>query len=141
MEPKWSKKEITLNVSLEEKYFVGDEELIFQVWLNLIDNAIKYSNVKGKIDIVLKQVDNFLEISVKDYGKGIKKDELSKIFSTFYQVDKSHSSEGSGLGLAIVKRIIDLSEGTIDVFSKENKGTIFVVKLPMEIETNKILIK
>ncbi len=141
LEPKWSKKKIILNVSLEEMYFVGDEELIFQVWLNLIDNAIKYSNSNGKIDIELKQVNNYLEIYVKDYGKGMKEEELSRIFSRFYQVDKSHSSEGSGLGWAIVKRIIDLSEGTIDVSSKENKGTTFVVKLPMNVESNKILIK
>lgn len=69
------------------------------------------------------------------------KEEIKKIFSRFYQIDKSHSSEGNGLGLAIVKRIIELSEGTIEVSSKENVGTLIIVNLPIEEKTNKILIK
>lgn len=141
LEPKWSKKEITFNVSLEGKYFWGDEELIFQVWVNLIENAIKYSNQNGKIDITLRQVNNYLEVKIRDYGKGMRKEELTKIFSRFYQIDKSHSSEGSGLGLAIVKRIVELSEGTIEVASQENVGTTMTVKLPVKTETNRILIK
>lgn len=141
LEPKWSKKELTFNVSLEEKYFWGDEELIFQVWVNLIENAIKYSKQNSKIDITLKQVDNFIVVQIKDYGKGMKEEELNKIFSRFYQIDKSHSSEGSGLGLAIVKRIVELSEGTIEVISQENEGTTMKVRLPVKIEENKILIK
>lgn len=71
----------------------------------------------------------------------MREEELRKIFSRFYQIDKSHSSEGSGLGLAIVKRIIELSEGTIEVFSHENEGTTMEVHLPIEMEENKILIK
>lgn len=141
LEPRWSKKEITLNVSLEEKYFLGDEELIFQVWVNLIENAIKYSGQNSKIDITLKQEDNFIVVRIKDYGKGMQEEELNKIFSRFYQIDKSHSSEGSGLGLAIVKRIVELSEGTIEVASQENEGTTMEVRLPVEMEENKILIK
>lgn len=69
------------------------------------------------------------------------KEEMKRIFSRFYQIDKSHSSEGNGLGLAIVKRIIELSEGTIEVTSEENVGTLMTVNLPIEEETNKILIK
>ena len=141
LEPKWSKKELTFNVSLEEKYFWGDEELIFQVYVNLIENAIKYSKQNSKIDITLKQVDNFIVVQIKDYGKGMKEEELNKIFSRFYQIDKSHSSEGSGLGLAIVKRIVELSEGTIEVISQENEGTTMKVRLPVKMEENKILIK
>lgn len=60
------------------------------------------------------------------------KEEIKKFFSRFYQIDKSHSSEGNGLGLAIVKRIIELSEGTIEVSSKENVGTLIIVNLPIE---------
>ena len=141
LEPKWSKKEITFNVSLEEKYFLGDEELIFQVWVNLIENAIKYSNQNGKIDITLRQVNDYLEVKIRDYGKGMREEELTKIFSRFYQIDRSHSSEGNGLGLAIVKRIVELSEGTIEVASQENVGTTMTVKLPVKTATNRILIK
>lgn len=141
LEPKWSKKELTFNVSLEEKYFFGDEELIFQVWVNLIENAIKFSKENSKIDIRMDSNDDYIEVQIKDYGRGMNKEEIERIFSRFYQIDKSHSQEGNGLGLAIVKRIIELSDGTIEVSSEENVGTIMTVNLPIEKEKNKIIIK
>ena len=140
LEPKWKEKEITFNVSLDEKYFYGDEELLFQVWINLIDNAIKFSNLKGKIDVVLKQKNQTIEVQIKDHGTGMSEEEKDRIFKRFYQIDKSHSEQGSGLGLAIAKRIVDLSGGTITVNSKENVGTTMIVSLPVEDETNRILI-
>lgn len=141
LEPKWNKKEIIFNVSLEKKYFYGDEELIFQIWINLIDNAIKFSKQKGRIDIILKEKDNSIEIKIKDYGIGMDEEEKNRIFTRFYQIDRSHSEKGSGLGLAIVKRIIELSNGKIEVESKENFGTTMIVNLPLEKKTNKILIE
>ena len=141
LEPKWSKKEITFNVSLQEKYFFGDEELIFQVWVNLIENAIKYSNENSKIDVTMSSNDKDIRVQIRDYGRGMNKENTKRIFSRFYQIDKSHSQEGNGLGLAIVKRIIELSNGKIEVDSEENVGTIITVILPVEKETNKILIK
>ena len=144
LEPKWSEKEITFNVSMEEKYFYGDEDLIFQIWVNLIDNAIKFSKQKGKIDITLKEKknENVLEVKIKDYGIGMDEEEKEKIFKRFYQIDKSHSEKGSGLGLAIVKRIVELSKGTIDVKSKKDAGTTMIVKLPIEKkDKDNILIK
>lgn len=128
-------------MSLEEKYFFGDEELIFQVWVNLIENAIKFSKENSKIDITMNSNDDYIEVQIKDYGRGMNKEEIERIFSRFYQIDKSHSQEGNGLGLAIVKRIIELSEGTIEVSSEENSGTIMTVNLPIEKEKNKIIIK
>lgn len=141
LEPKWNKKEIIFNVSLEKKYFYGDEELIFQIWINLIDNAIKFSKQKGRIDIILKEKENSIEIKIKDYGIGMDEEEKNRIFTRFYQIDRSHSEKGSGLGLAIVKRIIELSNGKIEVESKENFGTTMIVNLPLEKKTNKILIE
>lgn len=140
LEQKWKEKGIKFNISLEEKYFYGDEELTYQIWVNLIDNAIKFSNKNGIIDITLKEKDNFLEFKIKDNGIGMDEEEKENIFKRFYQVDKSHSEQGSGLGLSIVKRIVELSNGNIDVESKINKGTTITVKLPIEKETNKILI-
>jgi len=140
LEPKWQEKEIKFNISLEEKYFFGDEELTYQIWINLIDNAIKFSKTNGKIDITLKEKDGVLEYRIRDYGIGMSEDESKNIFARFYQIDKSHSEKGSGLGLAIVKRIVELSDGNIEVQSKENKGTTIIVKLPIEKETNKVLI-
>ena len=142
LEPKWSKKDIKINVSLEEKIFLGDEDLIFQVWVNIIDNAIKFSNEGGSIDIKVYEKDENINVEIKDHGIGMKEEELEKVYDRFYQIDRSHSREGSGLGLAIVKRIVELSEGKIEIKSKENKGTTVIVKLPVTSEkNNKIIIK
>lgn len=142
LEPKWSKKDIKINVSLEEKTFLGDEDLIFQVWVNIIDNAIKFSNEGESIDIKVYEKDSNINVEIKDHGIGMKEEELEKVYDRFYQIDRSHSKEGSGLGLAIVKRIVELSEGKIEIKSKENKGTIVIVKLPVTSEkNNKIIIK
>lgn len=142
LEPKWSKKDIKINVSLEEKIFLGDEDLIFQVWVNIIDNAIKFSNEGGSIDIKVYEKDENINVEIKDHGIGMKEEELEKVYDRFYQIDRSHSREGSGLGLAIVKRIVELSEGKIEIKSKENKGTTVIVNLPVTSEkNNKIIIK
>lgn len=142
LEPKWSKKDIKINVSLEEKIFLGDEYLIFQVWVNIIDNAIKFSNEGESIDIKVYEKDSNINVEIKDHGIGMKEEELEKVYDRFYQIDRSHSKEGSGLGLAIVKRIVELSEGKIEIKSKENKGTTVIVKLPVTSEkNNKIIIK
>ncbi len=142
LEPKWSKKDIKVNVSLEEKTFLGDEDLIFQVWVNIIDNAIKFSNIGESIDIKVYEKDSNINVEIKDHGIGINEEDLEKVYDRFYQIDRSHSKEGSGLGLAIVKRIVELSEGKIEIKSKENKGTTVIVKLPIVGEkNNKIIIK
>lgn len=141
LEKKWSEKNITFNVDMEEKYFEGDEELMFQVWTNLIDNSIKFSNPNSDIDISLKEDTNWLLVEIKDYGKGMKEEEIKKVFNKFYQIDKSHSSEGFGLGLPITKRIIELSDGQLEIKSKENKGTTIIVKLPIYKSNNKIIVK
>lgn len=141
LEPKWAEKNIKINVNLEECVFLGDEELIFQVWVNLLDNAIKFSKKDGKIDVKVFKENNKANIRIRDYGIGMKEDDIEKVFERFYQIDKSHSEEGSGLGLAIVKRIIELSKGEIEIKSKENKGTSVIIKLPINNEkSNKIII-
>ena len=140
LEPKWKEKEITFNISMEGKYFYGDEDLIFQVWINVIENAIKFSNKKGVIDINLIEKENWIEIKIKDYGIGMDENERKKIFTRFYQIDKSHSAKGSGLGLAIVKRIVELSNGKIDIKSEKNIGTEVIINLPIEKDKDKVLI-
>lgn len=99
---------------------------------NLITNAVRYSG-SDKIDIILTQDESGIKIQVKDYGKGIKKEHLDKIFEKFYRIDKTRSRKkgGTGLGLAIVKNIVELHSGEICVESEENKGTNFVIKLPV----------
>lgn len=98
LEPKWREKEIRFNISMKERYFLGDEELIFQIWMNILDNAIKFSHQKGVINVVLKdKEEGKIQIDIKDYGVGMNEEEQENIFKRFYQIDKSHSEEGSGL--------------------------------------------
>lgn len=135
----WQEKNIKFNLNLDSKTFYGNEELIFQVWVNLIENAIKFSSNNGNIDITMKTHDNKLSVMIRDYGIGIENTE--KIFDRFYQADESHSQSGFGLGLTIVKRIIELSEGEILIDSKKGEGSTFTVILPLSEENNKIIIE
>lgn len=110
----------------------GDEERLKQVFVNLIDNAIKYASEKGEITIGVKSSEKDVLISVLDNGVGIPKDDLPRIFERFYRVDKTRSRDmgGSGLGLSIVKHILELHNSTIHVESEEGKGTKFEFNLP-----------
>lgn len=111
----------------------GDKNLLSIAITNLLTNAIKYSKT-DKIDIILKKDLDNIELIVKDYGIGIEKEHLNKIFERFYRVDKNRSRKlgGSGLGLSIVKNIIELHNGTIKADSEKDKGTEFTIKLQME---------
>lgn len=131
LEPKWSKKNLDLIVQMEKTSYRGDEELLQQVWINLIENAIKFSNQGGRLSISLTQAENHVEVEIADNGIGMDEETRQRIFERFYQGNASHSMEGSGLGLSIVKRILDLSNGEIQVKSSLNHGTAFLVKLPL----------
>ena len=128
----WEEKNININIDVEEIKFTGNEELIRQVWINLINNAIKFTNVNGTIEILGKKVDNKYVVKIIDDGIGIEKEKIEHIYDKFYQADTSHSTLGNGLGLAIVLEIIKLYNGTIEVSSKVNKGTTFIVTLPLK---------
>lgn len=127
---KLEEKNIDISMEGENITLFGNEDLLQQVWINLINNAIKYTNENGKIEICIKENKNYIEVQVKDNGIGIEKEKQERIFEKFYQVDSSHGAEGNGLGLAIVKKIIDLHEGEIELKSDYGKGSIFIVKLP-----------
>lgn len=140
LEPKWKPKNINFSIDVKDTYFSGDEDLLFQMWTNLIDNAIKFSEQNGKISVSIENISNDISVRIKDNGIGMDTEELDMIYKRFYQIDKSHSGEGSGLGLSIVKRIVELSKGKIDVESEKGKGTIFIITLPKVDKTNKIII-
>ena len=110
----------------------ADESRLEQVWINLINNAVKYTNEHGVVTIEVKKTSKMVEVSIQDTGVGMSKEAISHIFERFYRQDKSRTIEGNGLGLSIVKRIIDLHKGTIDVVSVEDGGSQFTVKLPQE---------
>jgi two-component system phosphate regulon sensor histidine kinase PhoR len=130
---KAKEKGIKIFIKGRNRIFVyGDPDLIEQMLVNLIDNAIKYTE-KGKIEIVLSREDNYAIIQVSDTGIGIPEADIPHIFERFYVVDKSRSKRicGTGLGLSIVKHIVLLHKGSISVESKENKGTTFTIKIPI----------
>ena len=127
---KWSNKEIDFSIDLDEVNILSDYDMLQQVWINLIDNAIKYSGENCKIDISVKRLnDKSVAVSISDNGIGIEEKKLHKIFDKFYQCEESHKKSGSGLGLSISKRIIELLNGTIECKSKKDFGTTMVVTL------------
>lgn len=110
----------------------GDEQRLEQVWMNLISNAIKYTDNGGLITISVKKYSKEVEVLIEDTGHGMSKEVVSHIFERFYREDKARSVEGNGLGLSIVKSIIDLHGGKIDVLSQVDVGSTFIVKIPVE---------
>lgn len=129
LEEKINQKNIKITLKSEPTTIIQDEDLIMEIWINLLNNAVKYTKENGKIEIKIEEKDNFIVVQIKDNGIGIAKEKQDRVFEKFYQAEKSHSSEGSGLGLAIVKKIVDLTEGKIEMESKEAKGTTFTVFL------------
>lgn len=133
LEPKWKEKNIKFNVSLKEQEFWGEKDLMYQVWMNIIENSIKFSKQDGQIDVKMKTNQDSIIVEIKDYGIGMEEEEAKKIFDRFYQVDKSHTKPGAGLGMTIAKRIVELSGGKIEVTSKLNESTTFIVTLPIKL--------
>lgn len=129
LEAKINKKNIQIELNAKSTIIYEDEELLMEVWLNLLNNAVKYTKENGKIEVNVCEQEEYIEVKVKDNGIGIPKDKQDRIFEKFFQVDKSRSTEGSGLGLAIVKRIIELIDGKIAVESEEGKGSTFTVDI------------
>ncbi|WP_078593092.1 sensor histidine kinase [Evansella clarkii] len=130
-EPQWKDKSLRIHLELEPILASGDEDLLKQVWLNLISNAVKYSEDGGEIRVVMQKEGEMVKVSVSDTGKGIPEKAIPYLFERFYKVDKARSSstEGTGLGLSIVKKILELHNAFIDVDSKEGEGSVFTVTL------------
>lgn len=131
-EPQWVEKNLEMDVSLEKVIFNGDEDLMSQVWMNLIHNSIKFTPSLGRIRVHLQQMDDEAIVKIIDTGIGISKANQLHIFERFFKADKARerSKGGSGLGLSIVKKIIEMHEGSIFVDSEEGKGTVFTISLP-----------
>lgn len=127
--PKAEKKKITLISDLDDCSVFVNNEKITEVVSNLIDNAIKYTNEGGKVEIFLKAYKDKIQFKVKDNGVGIAAKDLSRIFERFYRTDKGRSKAegGTGLGLAIVKHICNYYNAPISVASKESIGTEFTI--------------
>jgi PAS domain S-box-containing protein len=111
---------------------VCDVQKLYQVFLNLLDNAIKYSDSEARVDVEIEEDDSTLTVRIRDTGVGIPKEELSQLFERFYRVDKdrSRATGGSGLGLAISRQIVEMHGGSISVESEVDVGSVFEVRLP-----------
>lgn len=131
LESKWSAKNIEFELDLPKQLYFGSEQLMGQIWINIIDNAIKHSPDGGIIEINMYKENDMLQVSVTDHGDGMTEEVQKHIFEKFYQADTSRSSEGSGLGLALVQRILDLCGGSVDVKSAPSAGATFVISLPL----------
>jgi len=134
MESRAKEKGIALSFSLKDlKPVQADPKNIEEILNNLISNAINYSPEGGQVTVSAQGLGEYMEIKVEDTGVGISPEELPKIFDKFYRVKhpKTRQVTGTGLGLAIVKGIVDAHQGTIDVESVVDKGTVFKILLPM----------
>lgn len=131
LEKKWSQKKLELRVDFDEVYVVACEDMLKQVWYNLLDNAVKFAREGGELAVSVEKIDSDVLVTISDEGKVIAPENLDKIFNKFYQEDDSHCHEGSGIGLSIVKRITDLHGGSVKVESGDGK-TSFTVILPAE---------
>jgi signal transduction histidine kinase len=144
LQPIAFKKNITIEfVALSNLQIYIDPTKIDRAVSNIIENAIKYSEKDSKIEVTLYQERNRACISVRDEGIGISQSEINRIFERFYRVkkDRSRTTGGSGLGLYITKKIIDMHQGEIDIKSIENIGSIFTIKLPMNLYSQTIFNK
>ena len=130
LENKWSPKNIEFDIDLPKYSFYGNEQLLDQVWFNILDNAIKHSPDGSMIKVELRIKQHKPSVSISDSGDGMSEEVIKHIFEKFYQGDSSRSEEGNGLGLALVKRIVDLCGGEILVKSSPKNGTTFIVTLP-----------
>ncbi len=140
---KLENKDITLNINIEDSVpdsLIGDKNHLKQILNNLLSNAIKYTN-NGSISIDISSTNDNnianLTIKVSDTGIGIRKENLEKLFTKFERLDTEINSniEGTGLGLVITKKLVELMNGTIEVSSKYNVGSTFLVKLPQKMSS------
>lgn len=131
LEKQWSEKELEPDIELEEIIYRGNEEMMNHVWVNLLNNAIKFSPRGGTLTVRLAREGDAAVCSVGDQGTGMDGDTRRRIFEKFYQGDTAHATEGNGLGLSLVQRIVDLCGGTVSVDSAPGEGSTFSVRLPL----------
>ena len=132
LEPLAQEKNVELQVNGDEIYMRGSDILLYRMMYNLVENAIKYNEQDGKVEVLLNKRNDHVVIEIKDTGKGISEKDRERIFEPFFRVDKSRSRElgGVGLGLALVYEIVRLHEGTISVSKSDSDGTTFEVIMP-----------
>ena len=121
--------QLELDIELAAVNYTGNEEFLYQVWLNIMDNAIKYNQINGQIHIKLFETATEIVLEVTDSGVGMNEETRDRMFEKFYQGDTSRQISGNGLGLSLVKKILELHDGRIDYSSIEGVGTTAMIRL------------
>ncbi|MCZ8514466.1 HAMP domain-containing sensor histidine kinase [Paenibacillus filicis] len=131
-EPQWMEKGIDLNIDLAPGFCTGDEDLLSQVWTNLLYNAIKFTPPGGTIGVTLTFQAEAAKVEISDTGIGMSEEDQAHVFERFFKADPSRNRAlgGSGLGLSIVKKIVELHQGSVEVRSRLGEGSVFIVRLP-----------
>ncbi|GAA0789814.1 sensor histidine kinase [Hathewaya limosa] len=134
---------LIFDTDIEEKYTYCDIEKIERIMLNLISNAVKFTDKGGSIFVNLHNKGTYLLISIEDTGVGIPKEKCNTIFQRFVQVNstRKREGEGSGIGLSLVRSLVEMHSGNIWVESKLNKGTTFTIQLPYCVDPNTFINK
>jgi len=130
LEPQWRIKDIRLNVDLPEINYYGNEDLLAQVWSNILDNAVKFTGLNGTITVHLHFEGQMIIVKIADNGIGMDAATQKRAFERFYQGDPAHSDQGHGLGLALVKQVLEVLGASIAIDSELGVGTVFTVLLP-----------
>jgi signal transduction histidine kinase len=136
LEKKWTKKRLNLALDFDEFYVLANEDMLKQVWINLLDNGIKFANFGGELGVSIVSDGKYVEISVSNSGSSIPENEQDKIFNKFYR-SKESGKDGNGIGLSIVKHVVDLHDGRVFVKSSEDV-TAFIVVIPVNQVVHKI---
>jgi signal transduction histidine kinase len=131
-EPQWLEKGLDMDVALDEVTLTADEDLLSQVWINLLHNSIKFTPAGGGVRVALRPAAGGAEVVVADTGPGIAPEDQTHLFERFFKADpaRRRSEGGNGLGLSIVKKIVDLHHGSVCVASQPGQGATFTVALP-----------
>ena len=129
-EKSWTDKKISFSIDIEEITVDANEDFLKQVWLNLLDNAIKYTPEGGAIDLSMSASEGGVTVRISNEGKEIPEEERERIFQKFYQLGDAGERRGNGIGLSVVRCIVALHGGSI-VSLREGECTVFEVKLPL----------
>lgn len=130
LQPEWEKKNIEIDADFGECTVKSNDELLSRVFINVLDNAIKYSRENGKVGVYVTESDENISVTIADDGIGMDEETKRRMFDKYFRADKSRNTRGNGLGLATVKKIAELLELKIKVDSKTDKGTKFTIEIP-----------
>lgn len=130
LQPEWEKKNIEIDADFGECTVKSNDELLSRVFINVLDNAIKYSRENGKVGVYVTESDEKISVTIADDGIGMDEETKRRMFDKYFRADKSRNTRGNGLGLATVKKIAELLGLKIKVDSKTDKGTKFTIEIP-----------